>query len=74
MALDTLTDLERAMLDLEQQHWATAGGKEDAIAAMGMSPTRYYQRLAGLLGTERALAYAPVVVNRLRRIAGRSRR
>lgn len=69
MALDSLTDLERAMLDLEQQWWATAAGKEDAIAGMGLSPTRYYQLLSRLLATERALAYASVTVNRLRRIS-----
>lgn len=69
MAVDTLTDLERAMLDLEQQWWATAAGKEDAIRAMGLSATRYYQQLGRLLATERALAYAAVTVNRLRRIA-----
>lgn len=73
MAVDSLTDLERAILDLEQQHWATAAGKEDAIRAMGMSPTRYYQLLNQLLATEQALAYAPVTVNRLRRVARRNR-
>ncbi|UXA19488.1 DUF3263 domain-containing protein [Mycobacterium sp. SMC-4] len=69
MALDTLTDLERAMLDLEQQWWATAAGKEDGIRALGLSPTRYYQLLGRLLATEKAVAYAAVSVNRLRRIA-----
>jgi hypothetical protein len=66
--MDTLTDQERAMLDLEQQWWATAGGKEAAIVAMGLSPTRYYQLLNRLLASEKALAYAAVTVNRLRRI------
>lgn len=67
--MDSLTDLERAMLDLEQQWWGTAAGKEDAIRAMGMSPVRYYQLLRTLIDTEQAVAYAPVVVNRLRRLA-----
>lgn len=69
MAVDSLTDLERAILDLEQQHWATAAGKEDAIRAMGLTPTRYYQLLGRLLATEQALAYAAVTVNRLQRIS-----
>jgi len=38
MAVDSLTAQECAILDLEQQWWATAGGKEDAIAAMGLLP------------------------------------
>lgn len=74
MAVDTLTDRERAILDLEQRWWATAGGKESAIAAMGLTPTRYYQLLNRLLATEKAMAYAAVTVKRLRRIRGRDRR
>lgn len=31
MALDSLTDLDTAMLDLEQEWWLTAGKKKDAI-------------------------------------------
>ena len=72
MAVDSLTDQERAILDLEQQWWATAGGKESAIAAMGLSPVRYYQLLSRLLATEQAMAYAAVSVKRLRRITGQS--
>ncbi|MCG7592448.1 DUF3263 domain-containing protein [Mycobacterium sp. PSTR-4-N] len=67
--MDTLTDREREILDLERQWWATAAGKEDAICEMGLTPTRYYQLLNRLLATERAVAYAAVTVSRLRRIA-----
>jgi len=67
--MDTLTDRERAILDLEQQWWATAGGKEAAIAAMGLSPSRYYQLLSRLLPTQEAVAYAALTVHRLQRIA-----
>lgn len=66
--MDTLTDRERAILDLERQWWSTAAGKEDAIRAMGLTPTRYYQLLNRLVATERALSYAAVTVKRLRRI------
>lgn len=69
MAVDTLTDCERAILDLERRWWATAAGKEDAIRAMGLTPVRYYQLLNRLRATERAVAYAAVTVNRLQRIA-----
>lgn len=72
--MDTLTDLERAILDLEQQWWATSGGKEAAITAMGLTPVRYYQLLNRLLATEKALAYAAVTVKRLQRIRQASRR
>lgn len=66
--MDSLTDVERAILDLEQQWWATAGGKEAAITAMGLTPVRFYQLLNRLLADQRALAYASVTVNRLRRV------
>lgn len=72
--MDSLTEQERAMLDLEQQWWATAAGKEDAIRQMGVSPTRYYQVLNRLLETERAVEYAAVTVHRLRRISTRDSR
>lgn len=72
MALDSLTEQERAILDLEQQWWATTGGKEAAIAAMGLSPVRYYQLLSRLLVTEKAIAYASVTVNRMHRIQSRN--
>lgn len=70
--MDTLTTQERAILDLEQQWWATAGGKEAAITAMGLSVPRYYQLLNRLLATEKAVRYAAVTVNRLQRIRARA--
>ncbi|MCV7424394.1 DUF3263 domain-containing protein [Mycobacterium yunnanensis] len=72
MALDSLTHLDAAMLDLEHQWWPTAGQKENAIRdQLGMTPTRYYQRLTRLTDTEAALAHDPVLVNRLRRLRSR---
>lgn len=67
--MDTLTEQQRAILDLEAQFWRTAGAKEDAIRAMGLSPTRYYQLLVALIQTEAAMAADPLLVKRLRRIA-----
>lgn len=64
-----LTDTERTILDIEALHWQVIGAKEQAIKdRLGMSPTRYYQKLNALLETERALAADPLLVNRLRRL------
>ncbi|MCX5215656.1 DUF3263 domain-containing protein [Kitasatospora sp. NBC_00240] len=69
-----LGEREAAILLLEQRFWArsaptSAGPKEAAIRAeLGITPTRYYQLLNGLLDTERALASYPVMVNRLRAV------
>ncbi|TDO18187.1 uncharacterized protein DUF3263 [Mycobacterium sp. BK086] len=66
--MDPLTPQQQAILDVEQSFWLTAGEKEDAIRALGLSPVRYYQLLNRLVATESALAYAAVTVNRLSRI------
>lgn len=64
-----LTDQDRAILDFERQWWKYAGAKEDAILTLfGMSPSRYYQRLNGLLDDPAALAYDAALVRRLHRI------
>jgi hypothetical protein len=67
--MDSLTDLERQILAMEAQWWATCAGKDEAIRAAGLTPVRYYQILAQLIRSEAALAHDPVTVNRLRRIA-----
>ncbi|AOT25778.1 helix-turn-helix DNA binding protein [Mycobacterium phage Tortellini] len=72
--MDSLTEQERAILDLERRWWATPGGKEEAIRTLGWSPVRYYRRLNQLIESEAALMYDAVVVNRLRRIARRGGR
>jgi hypothetical protein len=64
-----LTDRDRAVLALEARPWRTQGAKEQAVREeLGISATRYYQLLNGLLDRPEALAHAPVLVNRLRRI------
>ena len=63
-----LNETDRAILDLESKHWRYAGSKAVAIRELGLTPTRHRQRLNVLLDDERALAYAPVLVNRLRRM------
>jgi hypothetical protein len=68
-----LTDGERALLDFEKQWWRQPGAKEQAIRdRFDLSPTNYYRLLNALLDRPAALAYDPVLVNRLRRVrAGR---
>lgn len=69
--MDSLTNTDRAILDLERQWFATAGGKDEAIRDLGLTPVRYYQRLNQLIESEAALTYGAVVVHRLQRIVGR---
>ncbi|WP_327029792.1 DUF3263 domain-containing protein [Micromonospora sp. NBC_01740] len=64
-----LTERERGILAFEQQWWRHAGAKEQAIRdTFGLSATRYYQLLNGLLDNPAALAAEPVLVGRLRRL------
>lgn len=68
---DELTDLERAVLDLEAATWRYGGAKDHAVRErLGLSPTAYYQVLNGLLDREAALAYRPLLVTRLLRKRG----
>ncbi|MCG5441165.1 DUF3263 domain-containing protein [Micromonospora sp. NIE79] len=64
-----LTERERAILTFEQQWWRHAGAKEQAVRdTFGISSTRYYQLLNGLLDNPAALAADPVLISRLRRL------
>ena len=72
--MDSLTDEDCAILTCEAGWWPTAGAKEQVIRdRLGLSPTRYYQRLNQLCETEAALAYNPVVVHRVLRLRVRRR-
>ncbi|WP_435205319.1 DUF3263 domain-containing protein [Micromonospora sp. bgisy143] len=64
-----LTALEEAILNFERQWWRHAGAKEQAVRdTFGVSSTRYYQLLNGLLDNPAALAADPVLIGRLRRL------
>jgi hypothetical protein len=66
---DILSEREGEVLAFEKQWWRHAGAKEQAIRdRFGLSPTRYYQILNGLLDRPAALAADPVLVARLRRL------
>ena len=60
---------EKRILDFANRRFHTPGEREQAIRdEFGYSATRYYQRLGALIDQPRALAYAPLTVNRLRRV------
>lgn len=65
----TLEDRDRALLDFEARWPRHTGAKEEAIRAeLAITPARYYQLLGRLVDTRPALEYAPMLVQRLRRI------
>ncbi|GAA3756624.1 DUF3263 domain-containing protein [Micromonospora maritima] len=67
--VDGLTERERRILAFESRWWKHAGAKEQAIRdTFGLSATRYYQLLNGLLDHPAALAAEPVLIGRLRRL------
>ncbi|HKR52601.1 MAG TPA: DUF3263 domain-containing protein [Pseudonocardiaceae bacterium] len=60
---------EREILVFERQWWKYSGAKEQDIRELfGMSATRYYQILNGLIDRQEALATDPMLVKRLRRL------
>lgn len=64
-----LTAREREILAFERRRWRYPGAKEQAIRdAFDISATRYYQVLNALIDRPEALAAAPVLVARLRRL------
>ena len=70
-----LTDRDRAILDFERTWWSEPGSKAAGIQArIGLSPARYYQLLAALIGSADAAAYDPLVVRRLRKMRANRRR
>lgn len=71
--MDTLTDQQLAILDVERKFWKTAGAKEEAIRQMGLTPIRYYQLLVQLIASPAAAAHDPLTVHRLQRIAAAKR-
>jgi hypothetical protein len=72
--VSALTDRERAVLALESRVWKHASTKEDAIRDLGLTPTRHYQVLNGLLDRADAWEYAPAALARARAVRDRQRR
>lgn len=72
--MDTVTESQRqTILDIELQFWRTAGAKETAIRAAGLTVTRHYQLLNRLLDDPAAMAAEPQLLKRLCRIRARDR-
>jgi hypothetical protein len=64
-----LSERDEKILAFERQWWKHAGSKEQAIRdTFGVSATRYYQLLNGLLDNPAAMAADAVLVARLRRL------
>lgn len=64
-----MTDDDRALLDFAALRWNHSGNQADAIRTeFGMTVTRFWQRVNTVCDDPDALAYAPQLVNRLRRI------
>ncbi|TFD61457.1 DUF3263 domain-containing protein [Cryobacterium suzukii] len=67
--LTQLSERDAAVLAFERQWWRHVGAKEEAIrATFGLSAARYYQLLAALVDSPLALAFDPMLVNRLQRM------
>lgn len=71
-----MTDLDVAVLEAElTRPGMTEGQRTEAARGLGLSSTRYAQRLNRLLDDPAAVEAYPVLVNRLRRVrAGRRSR
>ncbi|WP_250259019.1 DUF3263 domain-containing protein [Dermabacter sp. Marseille-Q3180] len=66
-----LSEMDRAILDLEARVYRSAGAKErDILRLTGLTPARYHARLVRLMREPAAVRYAPNVV---RRLLGRTR-
>jgi len=64
-----LSSRDAALLDFESAWWRAERPKEDEIhTRFGLSTPRYYQQLNALIDRPEALAYAPLLVKRLRRM------
>ncbi len=59
---------DRAILAFEAGWWLEAGLKIERMRAeLGITPSRYYKRLAELIDSPAALEHDPLLVRRLRR-------
>lgn len=69
-----LSERDRAILDCAATPYAYEGIREQVIRdRFEMSATRFWQIVGALIDTQDALEYAPVLVNRLRRLRDRRR-
>jgi hypothetical protein len=70
-----MTDLDVALLEVERARPAMTEGERTVVAReLGLSATRYAQRLNRLLDDPAAAAAYPMLVSRLRRLRARHSR
>ena len=68
IASSGLSEIDERLLDFEASWWSATDNKEAAILErFGLSSPRYYQQFNALIDRPEALAYAPMLVKRLRR-------
>lgn len=73
--LPGLTERETQVLAFERQWWKRSGAKEHAILELfGLSASRYYQVLNGVLDKPAALRADPMLIKRLRRVRASKQR
>jgi len=73
----TLTEKERAVLDLERSWWVgpdAPATKGEAISSLGLSRAQYYALRDTAVERAEATAYDPLVVRRVRRDKAARRR
>lgn len=64
-----LSDRDRTILDFEARWGRHGAAKEEAVRTeLALTPARYYQLLGRLVDDADALAHAPMLVHRLRRM------
>ena len=67
-----MTDDDRRLIDFAARTYRDRGAHADAVRTeLGMTTTRYFQRLGRLLDDPDAIAYNPTLTYRLRRITRR---
>ncbi|WFN91517.1 DUF3263 domain-containing protein [Gordonia sihwensis] len=67
-----MIDDDRRLLDFAARTYRDRGAHADAVRTeLGLSVTRYWQRIGRLLDNPEALAHNPTLTNRLRRITRR---
>lgn len=67
--MSNLTPLDTAILDTAGRGFFSNSVRDRHIREeLGLKPTAYFQLLNAMLDDPDALAYAPVTVNRLRRV------
>ena len=65
--MESLTEAERAILEMEKRTWKYPGAKERAVRReLDMPATEYYMRLNRLIDDVRVIREEPALTRRLR--------